>query len=333
MVQYSIIPHFVCPLVLDNCFVADPSGTGGPQLTPRSGGPEPALPFPPKQDLPAIDEARLASSRPVIVAQIPPPPRLGRPPGPAPGPPRRNLPLRSQSMGVADTGRFFLRGGQPPPRFRPPPPPDERRGGPLARRAEYMETSSEGEEGELGPPDYRSWDRRHQYSHQHNIHPGYKTLEPRSRSGGDSLERTAPPLHGRRVLPDVPSHSLPRPGKRASSDTRPHNSRPSGDPGRRSHSHGDGLGDGGRRRLPPVPGRDLREPTPDYDSSDREQGHRLTARRNSDSGLLPGLGSGPGLRRHASAAGQQGRALTPDTASQDSDESSNKGKNNISFYI
>ena len=64
-------------------------------------------------------------------------------------------------MGVADTGRFYMKAGMgvsgPPPRFRPPPPPEERR--PVVhRRADYNETSSEGEEGNWEPPlvpDYR----------------------------------------------------------------------------------------------------------------------------------------------------------------------------------
>merc|ERR1712142_452221 len=53
--------------------ISNPSGTGGPQLTPRNGhagvpGPEiPPHHFPPKQDLPTIDEARIASNRPVII--------------------------------------------------------------------------------------------------------------------------------------------------------------------------------------------------------------------------------------------------------------------------
>ena len=77
-------------------------------------------------------------------------------------------------------------------------------------------------------PDYRSWDRRKtNYATPHaaplNLNQKYKTLEPRSKSGGDahSLERLS---NGRRVLPDVPhshvSHSLPRQGKRTQSDSR-----------------------------------------------------------------------------------------------------------------
>ena len=189
----------------------------------------------------------------------------------------------------------------PPPRFRPPPPPDERR--PMVhRRVDYNETSSEGEEGPWEPPlvpDYRSWDRRKTQQQQYAVpHPQkYKTLEPRSRSGGDaqSLERLN---SNRRVLPELPreqfpSHSLPRPGsKRAQSHSvaRPEQNRPQ--EARRSQSHGDGLAIAeGRRKLPNVPGktkeRDLREPTPDYDTSPPpSETSRLTGRRNSDSGIL-----------------------------------------------
>ena len=79
--------------------------------------------------------------------------------------PRRNVPVRSQSLGLADTagGVFVLKGGGvPPPRFRPPPPPggeDKRawgRAGGGGRLAEYVETSSEGEDSRDPPPlDYR----------------------------------------------------------------------------------------------------------------------------------------------------------------------------------
>merc|ERR1712122_15658 len=63
--------------------ISNPSGTGGP----------PPHHFPPKQDLPIIDESRIATNRPVIVAQIPPPPqRSSRAPGPAPGPSQGPLP-------------------------------------------------------------------------------------------------------------------------------------------------------------------------------------------------------------------------------------------------
>ena len=69
----------------------------------------------------------------------------------------RNLPVRTQSLGVGDGGRYMGRGG-PPPRFRPPPPPDERR-----FRREMADTSSEGEDMlEVGAGDFRSWDRRKQ---------------------------------------------------------------------------------------------------------------------------------------------------------------------------
>ena len=118
----------------------------------------------------------------------------------------------------------------PPPRFRPPPPPEERRPIMTRRVPEYHDTSSDGEEIMFDPiiPDYRSWDRRKtNYATPHaaplNLNQKYKTLEPRSKSGGDahSLERLS---NGRRVLPDVPhshvSHSLPRQGKRTQSDSR-----------------------------------------------------------------------------------------------------------------
>jgi len=230
--------------------ISNPSGTGGPQLTPRNGDlshpphpAHPAHPFPPKQDLPVIDESRIASNRPVIIAQIPPPQHRGRAPhpgphpgphhGPHPGPPSQQVkragPVRSQSMGVADTARFYMKPGQvpvgssgPPPRFRPPPPPEERRPV-MSRRVEYAETSSDGEEGMFEPiiPDYRSLDRRKpNYAAPAGLQQKYKTLEPRSRSGGaeaHSLERLN---SSRRVLPDVPSHSLPRQGKRTQSDSR-----------------------------------------------------------------------------------------------------------------
>ena len=74
----------------------------------------------------------------------------------------RNLPVRTQSLGVGDSGRFMGRGG--PPRFRPPPPPEDRRMYPDERRMrrEMADTSSDGEDmfetGGVG--DYMSWDRR-----------------------------------------------------------------------------------------------------------------------------------------------------------------------------
>ena len=73
------------------------------------------------------------------------------------------MPVRTQSLGVGDSGRFMRRGG--PPRFRPPPPPEERRMYPDERRMrrEMADTSSDGEDmfdagGGVG--DYMSWDRR-----------------------------------------------------------------------------------------------------------------------------------------------------------------------------
>lgn len=226
--------------------------------------------------------------------------------------------MRSQSMGVADTARFYMKPGQgpvvssgPPPRFRPPPPPEERRPV-MSRRVEYAETSSDGEEAMFEPiiPDYRSLDRRktNYAAAPAGLQQKYKTLEPRSRSGGGgggeahSLER----LNSRRVLPDVPSHSLPRQGKRTQSDSRTRERPEEG--GKRSQSHGDQINDN-RRKLPTVPnGRDLREPTPDYDSGD--SGGR---RRNSVSGVLElesprdsQGGSQGGVKRHASTVDKSG---------------------------
>ena len=215
-------------------------------------------------------------------------------------------------MGVADTARFYMKPGQPPvsgppPRFRPPPPPEERR--PLVnRRMEYVETSSDGEDMMFDPiiPDYRSLDRRKtNYAVSQQLQTKYKTLEPRSRSGGDahSLER----LNTRRVLPDVPSHSLPRQGKRTQSDSRTRERLE--DLGKRSQSQGDSVNDN-RRKLPTVPqGRDLREPTPDYDSPPPGEGGQR--RRNSDSGVLDtggggGGGGGGGVKRHASTLDKTG---------------------------
>ena len=205
-------------------------------------------------------------------------------------------------MGVADTARFYMKPGQPPvsgppPRFRPPPPPEERR--PLVnRRMDYVETSSDGEDGMFDPiiPDYRSLDRRKtNYAVSQQLQQKYKTLEPRSKSGGEarSLER----LNSRRVLPDVPSHSLPRQGKRTQSDSRTRERQEDFGKTPRSHSHGDSVAES-RRKLPTVPaGRDLREPTPDYDSPPPGDGPR---RRNSDSGVLDNGVAGGGVKRHAS---------------------------------
>ena len=232
--------------------------------------------------------------------------------------------MRSQSMGVADTARFYMKGGAvpvsgPPPRFRPPPPPEERRPV-VTRRAEYHDTSSDSAETPdlvLEPglvPDYRSWDRRKTNYAALNLNQKYKTLEPRSKSGGDthSLERLTNGRGGR-VLPDVPSHSLPRQGKRTQSDSRSRDR--AADTAKRSQSHGDAAtgpaaGEavaGGRRRLPQLPGRDMREPTPDYDSSPPgSTAGNSRLRRNSDSGLLDvideGGGGGGGVKRHASSA-------------------------------
>ena len=223
-------------------------------------------------------------------------------------------------MGVADTARFYMKPGQapvvssgPPPRFRPPPPPEERRPV-MSRRVEYAETSSDGEDAMFDPiiPDYRSLDRR-KTNYAAGLQQKYKTLEPRSRSGGGggggeahSLER----LNSRRVLPDVPSHSLPRQGKRTQSDSRTRERLEDG--GKRSQSHGDQINDN-RRKLPTVPnGRDLREPTPDYDSPPPGEGGGR--RRNSDSGVLDIMesprdsqaGGGGGVKRHATTLDKSG---------------------------
>ena len=222
----------------------------------------------------------------------------------------------------------------PPPRFRPPPPPGEHgeRRPVISRRvpAEYLDTSSDGETepAMFDPivPEYRSLDRRHYGGNPHSkqTQHKYKTLEPRSRSGGEahSLERLNA---ARRVLPDVPSHSLPRQGKRAQSDSRSRD-RTETDTSKRSQSHGDNVDSSGRRKLPQVPGRDLREPTPDYDSSPPPR-----LRRNSDSGLLDVIEEGGGgVKRHASnvldkSSKRLNSSLDPSTESEDS-----KGKCSIS---
>ena len=219
-------------------------------------------------------------------------------------------------MGVADTARFYLKPGQapvvssgPPPRFRPPPPPEERRPV-MSRRGEYAETSSDGEDHPV-IPDYRSLDRRKTNPHSHyGLQQKYKTLEPRSRSGPQSEAHSLERLNTRRVLPDVPSHSLPRQGKRTQSDSRTRE-RPE-DGGKRSQSHGDSELNDSRRKLPTVPnGRDLREPTPDYDSPPPNEGGGR--RRNSDSGLLDlesprdsQAQAGGGVKRHASTLDKSG---------------------------
>ena len=178
----------------------------------------------------------------------------------------------------------------------------------MSRRVEYAETSSDGEEGMFEPiiPDYRSLDRRKpNYAAPAGLQQKYKTLEPRSRSGGaeaHSLERLN---SSRRVLPDVPSHSLPRQGKRTQSDSRTRERLEEG--GKRSQSHGDQINDN-RRKLPSLPnGRDLREPTPDYDSPPPAEGGGR--RRNSDSGVLDVMESprdSQGVKRHASTLDKSG---------------------------
>ena len=91
----------------------------------------------------------------------------------------------------------------------------------MSRRLEYVETSSDGEEAMFEPiiPDYRSLDRR-KTNYAAGLQQKYKTLEPRSRSGGGGEAHSLERLNSRRVLPDVPSHSLPRQGKRTQSDSR-----------------------------------------------------------------------------------------------------------------
>jgi hypothetical protein len=73
---------------LRNFFIPeDPTGTPGPQLAPRPGGEHPPYPrpdlLPSEDDLPLLTARRAeeenppllpARSRPVVVAQIPPPP-------------------------------------------------------------------------------------------------------------------------------------------------------------------------------------------------------------------------------------------------------------------
>merc|ERR1719270_1563902 len=157
----------------------------------------------------------------------------------------------------------------------------------------------------------------------------YKTLEPRSKSGGDahSLERLT--NGSRRVLPDVPSHSLPRQAKRAQSDSRSRDR--AEEVTKRFQSHGDNAnGDNGRRKLPQVPNRDLREPTPDYDSPPPSD-NRL--RRNSDSGLLDvieerGDEGGGGVKRHASSVDKSQKRMYLNNSldnSMESDESKGSG--------
>lgn len=72
----------------------DPSGTTGPQITPRNEGAPELRPLP-RNDLPIIDDKRMASNRPVIVAQIPPPiNRMSRPPHPGGAPPNQQVIFR-----------------------------------------------------------------------------------------------------------------------------------------------------------------------------------------------------------------------------------------------
>ena len=133
---YHIMNSFSKPYVLD------PSGTAGPQLNARN---EPVVPLVEPRVAPMLDER---GSRPTIVAQIPPPlgrqarPQQGTLPLPQVCPDlladkkqqlvfqesqtfcpqkQRSAPVRSQSMGMADTGRFYMKGMNgmtgPPPRF------------------------------------------------------------------------------------------------------------------------------------------------------------------------------------------------------------------------
>ena len=222
----------------------------------------------------------------------------------------------------------------------------------MSRRVpEYNDTSSDGEDILYDPivPDYRSWDRRKTNYAALNLNQKYKTLEPRSKSGGDahSLERLNPASRSGpgRVLPDTPSHSLPRQGKRAQSDSRSRDRAEAGT--KRSQSHGDSVqGEAGsRRRLPQVPGaqRDLREPTPDYDSASPPGERRNTRpwqRRNSDSGLLEAIdetGAGAGVKRQATNTEKtHGKKFVLNSSfetSNESDESKGKIKNKNILYV
>ncbi len=198
---------------------------------------------------------------PVPAQGAPVPPMRSRPPpggghvGPHPpfGPHRRNVPVRSQSMSIADINRFY--GSPPLPRFRPPPPPGQQQGQPRAPAPNnHAKATTTVEITELGGGDSGSENedemQRKAKPKKHFIHhnnqvivediPGdseldfirkYKTLDPsRSRSHHHSQVISLEPTNynslergtNRRRLPTVPnSHShnslntqsLPRPPK------------------------------------------------------------------------------------------------------------------------
>ena len=90
-----------------------------------------------------------------------------------------------------------------------------------------------------------------------------------------------------------------------------------------------------------MPGghRDLREPTPDYDSSSPPGERRdLRLRRNSDSGLLDVIdeagGGGAGVKRHASNTEKtHGKKLVLNSSFETSNESDeSKGKMTIQNF-
>ena len=137
------LPYHIMMNIFSKPYVLDPSGTAGPQLNARN---EPVVPLVEPRVAPMLDER---GSRPTIVAQIPPPlgrqarPQQGTLPLPQVCPDlladkkttqlvfqesrtfcpqkQRSAPVRSQSMGMADTGRFYMKGMNgmtgPPPRF------------------------------------------------------------------------------------------------------------------------------------------------------------------------------------------------------------------------
>ena len=80
----------------------------------------------------------------------------------------------------------------------------------------------------------------------------------------------------------------------------------------------------GRRKLPQVPNRDLREPTPDYDSSPPPSIYNNKMRRNSDSGVLDVIddgGGGGGVKRHASSVDKSQKRINLNNSHDNSIES------------
>ena len=71
--------------------------------------------------------------------------------------------MRTQSLGVGDSGRFLAAPRGAPPRFRPPPPPDERQHN-RQRRLDLFDTCSSDGEAEMfdaaNVADFRSLDRK-----------------------------------------------------------------------------------------------------------------------------------------------------------------------------